>query len=289
MCLNAKLGEALLREEISSLGEDSPLTRLRVPLEQGIDPGDCYNQCAYEKGYDFVSYLRSLVGSDKRFDAFLKAYCANFRFQSIAAEDTIKFFLEYFPELAEGTELKGPIKFATWLHEPGYPPYTPDLSDAKEMMESCEALAYHWSASSQSPVMANVLYLSEEAKQWPVFQLLYFLDCCFDTPFSSTAVLIELGDTLALWSSKNAEVTFRWSQVLIKNQVETRMMDFVSAFLQLQGKQKFQIPLYRLLSTSASPATRAFASQIYVETKPLLHVMVRDRIEILLNAMADDS
>lgn len=65
MCLNAKLGEALLREEISSLGEDSPLTRLRVPLEQGIDPGDCYNQCAYEKGYAFVSYLRNLVGSDK--------------------------------------------------------------------------------------------------------------------------------------------------------------------------------------------------------------------------------
>lgn len=65
MCLDAKLGEALLREEISSLGEDSPLTRLRVPLEQGIDPGDCYNQTAYEKGYAFVCYLRSLVDSNE--------------------------------------------------------------------------------------------------------------------------------------------------------------------------------------------------------------------------------
>jgi hypothetical protein len=62
--VDAKLGEALLREEISSLGEHSPLTRLRVPLNEGIDPGDCYNQCAYEKGYAFVCYLQSLVGSD---------------------------------------------------------------------------------------------------------------------------------------------------------------------------------------------------------------------------------
>jgi hypothetical protein len=65
MCLNAKIGEALLKEEITSLGVNDPLTRLRVPLETGIDPGDCYNQCAYEKGYMFVCYLRSLVGSDE--------------------------------------------------------------------------------------------------------------------------------------------------------------------------------------------------------------------------------
>lgn len=317
MCLNAKLGEALLREEISSLGEDSPLTRLRVPLEQGIDPGDCYNQCAYEKGYAFVSYLRSLVGSDKvqilfcsqdlrlwrylglivtslsaviglsgctqAFDGFLKAYCDAFCFQSIAAEDTIRFFLEYFPHLADGTELKGPIKIATWLHEPGYPRFSPDLSDAKEIMESCEALAYHWGASApHTPVLASVLYLTEEAKSWPVFQLLYFLDCCFTAPFANNqSVLIELGDALSLWNSKNAEVIFRWSQVLIKNQVEAKL-DFVRAFLELQGKQKFQIPIFRLLTSSASPAIRAFATQTYARIQPSLHVMVRDRIEVLL-------
>lgn len=194
------------------------------------------------------------------------------------------FFLEYFPELAEGYELKGPIKFATWLHEPGYPRYTPELSDAKEIMENCEALAYHWGAS-QIPVLANVLYLSEEAKSWPVFQKLYFLDCCFNAPFSDKHVVIELGTTLQLWSSTNTEVMFRWSQVLIKNQVTTKLETFVGEFLQLQGKQKFQIPLYRLLTASPNPEVRAFASKIYALTKPSLHVMVRDRIEILLHAM----
>lgn len=219
------------------------------------------------------------------FDDFLKAYCDNFRFQSIAAEDTIRFFLEYFPHLADGTELKGSIKFATWLHEPGYPRYSPDLSDAKEIMESCEALAYHWRASAPNePVLASVLYLTEEAKSWPVFQLLYFLDCCFDASFASNAsTLIELGDALSLWETTNAEVMFRWSQVLIKNVVEAKL-GFVRAFLELQGKQKFQIPIFRLLAMSASAALRAFAIETYALIRPSLHVMVRDRIELLLRA-----
>lgn len=222
------------------------------------------------------------------FDAFLKAYCAKFQFQSIAAEDTIAYFLASFPDLADGVELKGPISFATWLHAPGYPQFTPDLSDAKEIMESCEALAYHWAASApQMPVLANVLYLSEDAKAWPVFQLLYFLDCCFAAPFTPLheSVLIELGDALELWRTTNSEVMFRWSQVLIKNQVVAKL-DFVGAFLQLQGKQKFLIPIFRLLTTSPSAAMRAFATEIYARTKPSLHVMVRDRIELLLTAMA---
>uniref|UniRef100_K3X8J9 Peptidase M1 leukotriene A4 hydrolase/aminopeptidase C-terminal domain-containing protein n=1 Tax=Globisporangium ultimum (strain ATCC 200006 / CBS 805.95 / DAOM BR144) TaxID=431595 RepID=K3X8J9_GLOUD len=291
MCLNAKLGEALLHEEIEALGGDSPLTRLRVPLEQGIDPGDCYNQCAYEKGYAFVSYLRSLAGSDKVFDDFLKAYCAKFRFQSIAAEDTLRFFLEYFPHLqaaGNASEVNGPISFSTWLHAPGYPQYKPELSEAQEIMEHCEALAYHWGAS-QLAVLANVVYLTEEARTtWPVFQRLYFLDCCLNESFANALVVIALGDTMRLWDSANSEVRFRWSLVLIKNEVLAKLDDGVGAFLESQGKQKFQIPVYRALTTSGNPKVRAFATQIYARTKASLHVMVRDRIELLLRKAESD-
>jgi aminopeptidase B len=63
MALAAKLGDIALREDIANLGDENPLTRLHIPLEQGIDPGDCFTDCPYEKGYDFVCYLRSLVDS----------------------------------------------------------------------------------------------------------------------------------------------------------------------------------------------------------------------------------
>ncbi|GMF19549.1 unnamed protein product [Phytophthora lilii] len=284
-CLDAKLGEALLREEISSLGEQSTLTRLRVPLEDGIDPGDCYNQCAYEKGYAFVCYLRSLVGSDQVFDDFLKSYCAEYRFQSIPAETMIAFFLKSFPELANaaGTDLKGDISFNTWLNEPGYPRFTPNLSDAQEIMQNCELLAFHWRSSS-TPVQPSVLYLSEEAKQWEAQPVLYFLDCCLETEFSSEDVVIALGDTLSLWESHNSEILFRWALILIRNSVISKL-SVVQRFLEMQGKQKFQLPVYRLLTSSTNDDVRKFATETYAATKNMLHVMVRDRIEHLLEGM----
>ncbi|KAE8878202.1 Aminopeptidase B [Phytophthora fragariae] len=283
-CLNAKLGEALLREEISSLGEQSPLTRLRVPLDEGIDPGDCYNQCAYEKGYAFVCYLRSLVGSDEVFDDFLKRYCAEYRFQSIPAETMIAFFLKSFPELANaaGTDLEGDISFNTWLNEPGYPLFTPNLSDAQEIMQNCESLAFHWRSSS-TPVQPSVLYLSEEAKKWEAQPVFYFLDCCLETKFPDADVVIALGDTLSLWNSHNSEILFRWALVLIKNTVVSKLF-VVRRFLEMQGKQKFQLPVYRLLASSSNDEMRKFASETYAATKSMLHVMVRDRIELLLGA-----
>ncbi|RLN95107.1 hypothetical protein BBJ28_00000098 [Nothophytophthora sp. Chile5] len=312
-CLDAKLGEVLLREEISGLGEKSPLTRLRVPLHEGIDPGDCYNQCAYEKGYAFVCHLRSLVGSDavrkldfeaktnfarlnliccapiwlgnvQAFDDFLKRYCAKFSFQSIPAEVMMAFFLESFPVLANasGTDLKGELTFETWLHEPGYPHFLPDLSDAQEMMENCESLAFHWTSSSM-PVQASVLYLSEEAKTWEVLPVLYFLDCCMTAKFSSAEVVKALGDTLTLWTSRNSEILFRWALVLIHNEVVSKLA-VVRRFLEMQGKQKFQLPVYRLLTASPNAEVLRFAKDTYAATKSMLHVMVRDRIELLLAA-----
>ncbi|ETP01000.1 hypothetical protein F441_21703 [Phytophthora nicotianae CJ01A1] len=284
-CLDAKLGEALLREEISSLGEQSPLTRLRVPLDEGIDPGDCYNQCAYEKGYAFVCYLRSLVGSEAVFDDFLKRYCAEYRFQSIPAEIMISFFLKSFPELANaaGTDLKNGISFDKWLNEPGYPPFTPDLSDTQGIMQNCESMAFHWRSSS-TPVQPSVLYLSEEAKQWEAQPILYFLDCCLETKFSDADVVITLGDTLSLWDSRNSEILFRWALVLIKNDVIAKL-SVVRRFLEMQGKQKCQLPIYRSLTASSNDQVRKFASETYAATKSMLHVMVRDRIELLLAAM----
>ncbi|KAJ0411078.1 hypothetical protein ATCC90586_008053 [Pythium insidiosum] len=124
-----------------------------------------------------------------------------------------------------------------------------------------------------APVQANVVYLSEEAKQWPVFQLLYFLDCCFDATFASTEVIITLGDTLNLWKSSNTEVLFRWSQVLIKNHVESKL-PYVQRFLTMQGKQKFQIPIYRLMvAAEAGAVIHQFARGVYALTRAALHVM----------------
>lgn len=196
------------------------------------------------------------------------------------------YFLCYFPNLMESIgdqkELKGPHKFSTWLHEPGYPCFTADLSDAQDMIDGCESLTFYW-RSLDLPVQSNVIYLTMEAKKtWPVFQLLHFLDCCTEIEFKDRGIVVELGNALNVWNSNNSEVQYRWSQLLIKNNVIDRMSEFVSRFLKSQGKQKFQIPIYRLLASSSNAATNHFAREIYESTRSMLHVMVRHRIEAIL-------
>jgi aminopeptidase B len=194
------------------------------------------------------------------------------------------YFLRYFPTLADGGDLKAPVKFSTWLHEPGFPLFEPDLSDAKDMMDACESLLYYWQ-SSYVPIQANVLYLTMESKTWHVNQVLYFIDLCVEAQFAHAEVIVELGDALGFFHSTNAEILFRWSQVLIKNAV-VHKMGFVGNFLTIQGKQKFLIPIYRLLVASSNNTIQRFALEIYEKTKPTLHVMVRDRIEAILKSIA---
>ena len=227
-----------------------------------------------------LTYLNPQV-----FDDFLKQYCAEYRFQSIPAETMISFFLKSFPELADSlkTDLKGGISFNTWLNEPGYPQYVPDYSDAHEIMQACESLAFCWQSSSV-PVKPSILHLSEQAKEWEARPMLYFLDCFLETKFSSAEVVIVLGDTLALWGSRNSEILFRWALILVKNVVISKL-SVVRRFLEMQGKQKFQLPIYRLLTSSLNDDVRKFGSDTYAATKNMLHVMVRARVELLLESM----
>jgi hypothetical protein len=193
------------------------------------------------------------------------------------------FYLNYFPHLANEskTDLKdGYISFQTWLHRPGLPFFTPDYSPAQSFMEDAETLAFHWK-NAWDPVPSNILFLTLEAKKhWHLDQILYFLDVCFAFNFSQKEVALSLGDTLELWSSRNSETMYRWVQVILKNELFTKL-EFVGIFLKMQGKQKYHIPVYRLMVEKAKTnhIIQKFALEIYAETKPSLHVMVRDRIE----------
>ena len=282
--IEATTGQALLAKEIRALGSDSPLTRLRVPLEEGIDPGDCYNECAYEKGYAFVCYLRSLVESDALFDEFLRAYCERFRFQSIHAEQMIEFYFEYFPQLgnAKGDDFKdGLISWKVWLHNPGEPEYIPELTAARTLVEPAEALATGW--CSGEPVSDALIATSNEMTTWPLFQKMHFLDACLKRANSTilpSEKLGQFGAACGVRLTSNPEIQFRWVQLVI--QVEaTDLFSDVEEFLTLHGKQKYLIPIYRALFTSPVPEARQLANDMYAKTAPRLHVMVRQRIERL--------
>lgn len=126
-------GRALLRAMMRKSSPDDPLTRLTVPLADGIDPDDTYTETPYEKGFAFVSYLRAVVGSDEVFDAWLHHYTSTFAFKSITPSDMFECFFSQFPHLrgdwsAEKWAVEEAAEAATWWSRVGDMPA--DLSQS---------------------------------------------------------------------------------------------------------------------------------------------------------------
>ncbi|XP_041052372.1 aminopeptidase B [Carcharodon carcharias] len=274
-CLEAATGRALLRQHMDNTGEDHPLNKLKVKIEPGIDPDDTYNETPYEKGYCFVSYLAHLVGDQNKFDAFLRAYVDKFKFQSIVAEDTLNFYLDYFPELKEKDVEKMPgFEFDFWLNTPGWPPYLPDLSSGDTLMKPAEDLATLWLAADLNMDAIKSIDMSS----WKTYQIVHFLDKLLEKsplPQGNIAKLAEMYPKIS--KAKNAELRFRWVQIVVKNNYEDAF-DELRNFLHSQGKQKYTVPVYRAM-WSETEGTRKLAQEIFAATGNQLHKNVQNYVK----------
>ncbi|XP_048183874.1 aminopeptidase B [Corvus hawaiiensis] len=277
-CLEAATGRALLRQHMDATGEGHPLNKLRVVIEPGVNPDDTYNETPYEKGYCFVSYLAHLVGNQSKFDAFLQAYVNRFKFQSITADDTLGFFLEYFPELKEkGVDSIPGFEFDRWLNTPGWPPYLPDLSPGQQLMRPADELAELWAADGLNMEAIEAVDITG----WRTYQLVYFLDQVLQKsplPEGNVKRLSKMYPKIS--TSQNAELRLRWCQIVLKNNLEAEYSK-VKDFLHSQGKQKYTLPLYRAM-WGGSEATRALAMETFSATAPQLHVNVQNYVKKIL-------
>ncbi|XP_030321486.1 aminopeptidase B [Calypte anna] len=277
-CLEAATGRVLLRQHMDNTGEDHPLNKLRVIIEPGVNPDDTYNETPYEKGYCFVSYLAHLVGDQSKFDAFLQAYVNHFKFQSITADDTLSFFLEYFPELkAEGVDSIPGFEFDRWLNVPGWPPYLPDLSPGEQLMKPADELAELWAADGLNMEAIEAV----DIMAWKTYQLVYFLDQILQKsplPAGNVERLSKMYPKIS--KAQNAELRLRWCQIILKNNLEAEYSK-VKDFLHSQGKQKYTLPLYRAM-WGGSEAARALAMETFSATAPQLHINVQNYVKKIL-------
>ncbi|KAL5011459.1 hypothetical protein ScPMuIL_010010 [Solemya velum] len=265
-CLETATGLELLRQHIQNTGEDHPLNKLRVVIEPGVDPDDTYNETPYEKGFSFVSYLQELAGGKEVFGKFLKSYVDKFKYKSLVAEDTLRYYLEYFPGVRQQTLAGGEVvdrekhDFHDWLYKPGTPPYCPDLSAGRELTEPAESLAQFWieKGGSEPP---NV-----DISNWKTFQVLHFLDKGYP----------QISNT------HNAEIRLRWSKLTIKNDYQEDFPN-VEEFLKSQGKQKYTLPIYRALIKGSKEAKK-FANEVFSKTCDQLHVNVQVYVQEIIRA-----
>jgi aminopeptidase N len=102
--------EKRLLQQIERIGADSPLTRLKVPLE-GQDPEANLTSIPYVKGCFFLRECEFIVGRE-RFDSFIKKYIRNFQFQSLTTEAFLEVLKDELPEIFESLDVQH------WVYEP---------------------------------------------------------------------------------------------------------------------------------------------------------------------------
>ncbi|XP_031533658.2 aminopeptidase RNPEPL1 isoform X2 [Vicugna pacos] len=278
-CLETAFRLDALHRQMKLLGEDSPVSKLQVKLEPGVNPSHLMNLFTYEKGYCFVYYLSQLCGDPQRFDDFLRAYVEKYKFTSVVAQDLLDSFLTFFPELKEqSVDCRAGLEFERWLNATGPPLAEPDLSQGSSLTRPVEALFQLWTAEplDQAAASASTIDISK----WRTFQTALFLDRLLDgSPLPQEVVMSLSNCYSSLLDSMNAEIRIRWLQIVVRNDYYPDLHR-VRRFLESQMSRMYTIPLYEDLCTGA---LKSFALEVFYQTQGRLHPNLRRTIQQILS------
>ncbi|XP_034024909.1 aminopeptidase RNPEPL1 [Thalassophryne amazonica] len=276
-CLETVVRMDALHRQLRLLGDNSPVSKLQVKFDQGVNPSTLMNLFTYEKGFCFVSYLSQLCGDVQRFDVFLRDFISEFKFRSVTAQDLIDFFLGYFPELKEAAVAhREGLEFDRWLNGSGPPLYEPDLSAGSVLITPVQDLCALW-GGNQPPDLQVVSTF--DLSTWSTFQTVLFLDRMLDSCPLVHGVMASLsGCYSTLFGGLNAEVQIRWLQLVIRNSFYPELPQ-VRAFLHKHTSRMYTVPLYEDL---VAGVMKCVAVEIFHQTQCRLHPNLRQTLQQIL-------
>jgi len=258
----AELGYQDLISEVEDLNaaEQSADTRLMLDLRDR-DPDDGMTDIAYEKGAFFLQLLEQEAGREA-FDAFLKAYFENHRFETMTTDR----FIDYLQtNLLEPNSLD--IDIDAWIFESGIPENIPQVNSAR-----FRAVEDQTSAFLES---GDIAALRTEA--WSTHEWLHFLR---HLPVGiDKALMLMLDKRYNLSESGNSEILAAWFECSIYSGYSPNNLAQIEAFLNRVGRRKFLSPLYRaFIETDQIETARA----IFEGARENYHSVSRNSIAQML-------
>ena len=237
------------------------------------DPDDAYSSVPYEKGFNLLHCLESLVGEDA-FLEFTKAYIASFKYKTIASEEFRAFFNDHFRGTAEESKAST-FDWDEWLYKPGMPPAAYDPNFDRTLAEDAETLAAGW-LDFDSGKVADAPGAWEDIASWSTGQRTWFLDVLLSAVEDRSKPLspktIEAMNAMYHFSEqKNAEVLFRFLMLAVPTASPgSDILDIATRFITTQGRMKYVRPLYRTLRDSGSES-QALAISTFLANADFYH------------------
>jgi len=256
-------GWSHLEESVQHLTEigNSSYTRL-VPNLKNVDPDDSFSSVPYEKGFNLLYMIQTLVGDD-RFFKFAKAYIAKFKFKTITSQQFKDFVNEQLPETTKMDW--DDIFFAEGM--PTAPKFDTSIT------KGCEDFAAAVAQDDEKLPDAKIW------KEWSTAQRNHTLDLLIKMDCLSVARLMEMRDAYALDECPNCEVKFRYFMLCLKNPGAAFAQGGAIAMATMYGRMKFTRPLYRAIAQRDPPSTINVAQCTFNLEKQKYHPICRKMVE----------
>ena len=125
--LDAMVGLSELRDDIISFGESKSFTSLQ-PYLIGRNPEDCFNKIPYEKGFNLLYYLETLVNTEfndvYKFRKFMRSYFEHFKYGVVKYDDFRNYFEQFIKTEDEtiAKKILDQIDWDKWVNAPGFLP-----------------------------------------------------------------------------------------------------------------------------------------------------------------------
>jgi aminopeptidase N len=227
-------------------------------------PEDAFSNVPYEKGALFLRRLEEIFGREG-FDAFLRSWFDEHRFESVTTADFVAFLEERL--LAKDPARARQIDLHAWIDEPGLPADAPrPHSDGLALVDrEFERFAKGTSAAEL------------DTRGWVPQQWLRLLDRV--RPEASSTRLSDLDQAWNLTQSGNAEILSSWLVLAVRAEyhaADARLEEFLLGV----GRRKLLQPIYEELAKSAAGKARAL--EIYERARPRYHALTRGTIDKIL-------
>ena len=272
--LQAFVGNSSLFRDMEDFGFNSTFTTLHPNLE-GANPADSYSIVPYEKGFQFMTYLESLVGQ-ANMEKFLFKYFDKFRYKSLIHTE----FWETFQEFLNVTfskekvdEINSKVDYNQWIFGPGKIPvtldfYAPEIDESRNL-----AKEYIKLGGGSSPAGY------EKFKKYSSKLKNIFLDMLSDNISDvNNTIIRKLDEDYDLSHSTDPDVKTSWFDICIRRQYGPAL-PLANKFILSTGGFEYLPTLYKAYNDT----DRQTGIYLYMSGSYLYHPMVKEKIKKVLN------
>ncbi|CAG59351.1 uncharacterized protein GVI51_G01287 [Nakaseomyces glabratus] len=285
---SALIGWSDLENSINSMRNPEKFSTLVQNLNDGTDPDDAFSTVPYEKGFNLLFHLETVLGGPQEFDPFIRHYFKKFARQSL---DTFQFLDTLFEFFENKREILENVDWETWLFKPGMPPkpqFITTMADnvfslvnkwivKAQELKTTEEFSKEFSESDLSEFNSNqvVLFLEELVAQ----------NCVpVESKIEWSKYSVASESLLSIYKkqvteSQNAEVVFKNYKFQTTARIQPSYQQLAN-WLGTVGRMKFVRPGYRLLNAVDRDLAIATFEKLKDTYHPICKQLVKQDLEL---------